>query len=394
VVVLDIQQQTHIRQVELFMGRLRITDSVHAYDRIHTMTGRRMDQIPLQAPPTVFETQGIWFTLADDLQRRVAAQGFDFLGALHAAEHAAISMMPLLVLVDRNDLGGLSTVLHPQTGQATLFIYDGVPGGAGFCEQAFAQADVMLTRTREAVRACPCTNGCPACVHSPKCGSGNDPIDKGGAAMLLELLCRHQPAVSAPGQAAIAPAADLPMTHSNRWATEKYVVFDLETQRSAQEVGGWHRADRMRISCGVVYDAERDHFSVYTEDRVAALIDHLKRAELVVGFNCRRFDYKVLSGYTPFDLSQLPTLDLLQQVHQRLGFRLSLDHLASKTLGAQKTADGLDALRWWRQGKMDKIVDYCRADVRITRDLFHFLRRTGYLLYQARDGQRYRVKII
>ena len=123
------------------------------------------------------------------------------------------------------------------------------------------------------------------------------------------------------------------------------------------------------------------------------LIEHLKGFDLVVGFNSRRFDYKVLSAYSDYDFHRLPTLDLLELVYEKLGFRLSLDHLATHTLGVNKTGSGLDALRWWQQGRVDKIVEYCRMDVKITRDLYRFSKEKGYLVYQNRDGNRLRIPI-
>ncbi len=131
-----------------------------------------------------------------------------------------------------------------------------------------------------------------------------------------------------------------------------YCVFDLETKRSAEEVGGWSRADRMGMSVAVVYDSELEGCVTYLEEDIDRLIEHLHRAKLVVGFNNKRFDYQVLAGYTDRDLSRLPTLDLLEQIQTRLGYRLSLNRLAEQTLGQAKSADGLQALAWFKQGKI------------------------------------------
>lgn len=165
-------------------------------------------------------------------------------------------------------------------------------------------------------------------------------------------------------------------------APKRFVVFDLETQRSAQEVGGWHNARKMGVSVGVVYDSGLDDFLVFRDDRMDELIQALAQADLVVGFNSLRFDYEVLRGYTTFDFSTLPTLDMLDHIKARLGVRLSLDSLGSATLNAAKTADGLQALEWWKQGRIEEITRYCTADVAITRDLYIFGRDNGYLLYR------------
>jgi DEAD/DEAH box helicase domain-containing protein len=149
----------------------------------------------------------------------------------------------------------------------------------------------------------------------------------------------------------------------------------------------------MRVSCAVLYDSANDEYFEFVEGQIPVLLDHLARLDLVVGFNLKRFDYRVLSAYTDRDLRQLPTLDLLERVKDQLGYRLSLDHLASITLDAGKTADGLDALRWWKAGKMAKILEYCRSDVAITRDLYRFGRQNGYLLFQNKAKQTVRLPV-
>jgi DEAD/DEAH box helicase domain-containing protein len=173
----------------------------------------------------------------------------------------------------------------------------------------------------------------------------------------------------------------------------RLLVFDLETQRSAAEVGGWHNAHLMRISLAVVYDSLEQRFTTFFEADVAQLLERLARADLVIGFNVRRFDYRVLRGYTDDDLSSLPTFDLLDEIHARLGFRLSLAHLGEETLGESKSADGLQALEWWKEGRVDRIEEYCRRDVALLRDLFDHAREHGHLLFRSRRGGKVRVPL-
>jgi len=170
-------------------------------------------------------------------------------------------------------------------------------------------------------------------------------------------------------------------------------VLDIETQRSAQEVGGWNRADLMGISCVVLYDSKEDKYFEFLDDQVPLLIDHLKKFDLLIGFNIKRFDFRVLSGYSNFQFKKLPTLDILEEVHDRLGYRLSLDHLARATLGEKKTADGLQALRWWKQGRIREIIDYCKADVKITKDLFLYGKNNGYLLFNNKAKKTVRIPV-
>jgi DEAD/DEAH box helicase domain-containing protein len=374
-------------------GRLRITDRVTGFDCVHSASGRVIRSEPLEVPAVVFDTEGLWWVVDDAIQMRLRQEGTDFEGGIHALEHAVIGMLPLLVLADRDDLGGVSTSCHPQTGTAAVFIYDGLPGGAGLCRQAFAHMAQIFEHTREAIAGCDCAKGCPACVHSPKCGSGNNPIDKQGALDLLDALAAAATA-GAPArtmlQAAPAPRPCCPVARG----AKRYGVFDVETRRSAAEVGGWHRADRMGISCVVVYDAGTDRYEEFLQDDMPALVALLQEFDLVIGFNSRRFDYRVLSGLSPFAFDSLPTLDIMDSVVDRLGYRLSLDALAAGTLGLHKSGDGLMALEWWKAGRIRDILDYCRMDVQITRDLYRFGCRKGYLLFdRRRDGERLRIPV-
>jgi len=173
----------------------------------------------------------------------------------------------------------------------------------------------------------------------------------------------------------------------------RYAVLDLETRRSAQEVGGWHRADLMGVSCVVVYDSGTGDFHDYEQDDVPRLVGELVEFDLVVGFNILRFDYAVLGGLSRFDFASLPTLDILGSIHQTLGYRLSLDHLARETLGAAKSASGTQALTWWKEGRVDDIIAYCRQDVAVTRDLFLFGLRHGHLIFRNKAEKAVRVPV-
>ncbi len=167
--------------------------------------------------------------------------------------------------------------------------------------------------------------------------------------------------------------------------------FDLETQKLAQDVGGWDNKHLMRVSVAVLYDHPRGVFEVYREEDIPALIERLHGFDLVVGFNVTQFDYAVLQAYTPKPLRNLPTFDLLENIRRQLGFRLSLDHLGEKTLGRKKTADGVQAVQWFHQGRWDLLTQYCREDVALTRDLFFHALEKGYLLYEDRSGNRLRL---
>jgi len=171
------------------------------------------------------------------------------------------------------------------------------------------------------------------------------------------------------------------------------VFFDLETQRSFDEVGGRHHIQRMGLSVAVTYSTASAEYRYYTEENVDELIEELKTADLVVGFNVLGFDYEVLRGYTDYPLKRLPTVDMLADIYRTLGFRLSLDTLASATLGLNKSADGLQAIRWWRQGDMEKLMAYCQNDVDVTRQLYEFGRQHKYVQYRDRNWRMKKVPV-
>jgi DEAD/DEAH box helicase domain-containing protein len=400
--ILEVQGQAAAWGTRVFLGRLRVTERVTGYEKRRVKGGRLMTIVPLDLPPMVFETEGIWFEIPLAVQRAAEKELYHFMGGIHALEHAAIGILPLLVMTDRNDLGGISTPMHPQVGLPAVFVYDGMPGGVGLARQAFAMADELFSRTLAAIASCPCELGCPSCVHSPKCGSGNRPIDKASALFLLESL-RGAPAPepladrdlprAAPEPDPAAGAAAEPGGPVVHVPGAVFGVLDVETQRSAQEVGGWHKAHRMRVSAAVLYRSDRDECVAFREEELEDLFAALPDLDLLVGFNIRRFDYAVLSRYTSVDLHALPCLDMLEHVRQRLGYRLSLDALAKATLNAPKSADGLQALAWWKEGRVQEIIDYCTQDVCITRDLYLYGREHRHLLFTNKAGMTVRLPV-
>jgi DEAD/DEAH box helicase domain-containing protein len=432
---------------------------------------------------------GLWWAAPRALEETLRRRGEHFLGSLHASEHAGISLFPILALCDRGDIGGISYPLHPQMGTGAVFIYDGHPGGVGIAARGFEDLTDLLGRVLFLIEGCPCETGCPSCVQSPKCGNGNRPLDKAGAARTLRLLLgQEEPVVEwgeavtvtlvadphpdpspvpshppfpgegeppptqeaqplppgieipgyqqpshpglSPGQGRPQVARDFnpgrapaetegpghrhahlrtgletpseplqisspllpafPLSRVGRGVgvrERNTILFDLETLRSATDVGGWDKAHRMGVAIGVLCFLEEGRFEVYGEGQVRALIDALRGASLVIGYNIKRFDYHVLSGYTGEDFARLfPTFDLLEDVAARLGFRVGMGHLAQETLGVGKSADGLQSLEWVRQGRLDLVEQYCRRDVEILRDLYLHGRREGFLLY--RDKKR------
>jgi len=171
------------------------------------------------------------------------------------------------------------------------------------------------------------------------------------------------------------------------------VFFDVETQKSFDEVGGRHNIHKLGLSAAVTYSTADGAYHRYTEEMVDDLIAELKAADLVVGFNVLRFDYIVLEAYTDERLGELPTVDMLDHIHKRLGFRVSLDNLASTTLDTGKSADGLQAVRWYKQGRIQDILDYCQQDVEVTRRLYEHGQQHKYVKFRDRNYRERKVMV-
>lgn len=377
------------------LGRLRVTEKITGYEKRRFFSQELLGFDPLDLPEQVFETVGLWLEIEALIAARIQSAKLHFMGGIHAIEHAMISMFPLFALCDRNDIGGIASPHHPQVGKSAIFIYDGFPGGIGLAARGYEIILPLLEKTLELVSSCSCSDGCPACIHSPKCGAGNKPLDKQAALSIMNYLTGNWAIAESPTDAGSEEdeQKETSTTPALMPVRPEYRIgfFDIETQRLAQEVGGWQNKHLMRLSVAVVYESPSGRFHIYKEEDVSQLIKHLQELDLVVGFNVVHFDYEVLKAYTSVDFNKIPTFDILGEVQQRLGFRLSLDHLAASCLGKCKSADGIQAVRWLREGKWELLIDYCKDDVILTRDLFHYGLEKGYLLYKDKKGRVLRI---
>ncbi|HEV2369158.1 MAG TPA: DEAD/DEAH box helicase [Acidimicrobiales bacterium] len=199
--ILSDDADTSVGAARLSIGRVEVTEHVTGYRRKDLVTGEILGDEELDLPPTRLSTRGFWYTLDERLLTRAGLVGPDgpeelqapdvLPGALHAAEHAGIGILPLFAICDRWDVGGVSTAWHPDTGGATILVYDGYPGGAGIAELGYGAARTHLDATLRAIQECPCEAGCPSCVQSPKCGNLNEPLHKAGAEALLHAVLDH-----------------------------------------------------------------------------------------------------------------------------------------------------------------------------------------------------------
>ncbi len=178
--------------VKVYLGEVEVTNTVVGFKKKAQFTEEVIGEEPLDLPPQHFPTVALWFDLPPAAIAQLDKEQLDFAGGLHATEHAAIAILPLFALCDRNDIGGVSTPLHPDTGRAQIFIYDAYPGGIGIAEKGFDLIEELWQATLKAIIECPCQEGCPSCIQSPKCGNNNEPLDKKAAQILLEGLLEER----------------------------------------------------------------------------------------------------------------------------------------------------------------------------------------------------------
>ena len=424
--ILEVLQEKRESGIDARLGRIKVTEELTGYEKRRLHGRDRLGLFELDLPPLTFETIGLWITIPDAVRDRILAREGHFMGGIHALEHSMISLFPLLAICDRGDIGGISYPQHPQVGRSAIFIYDGYPGGVGLAARGFEGISDLLRRTAELLRACPCDAGCPSCIQSPKCGNGNNPLDKQAAidiaGQLLDGSASGEAGAGPPTLRAVPRMVTVPRADASAYrppirlmgggteneplptpvrrsaggsvpGRELMLILDVETQKSAEEVGGWQNIPDMKLALAVTYNAITSQFKTYAEKDVDRLLLDLVMADRVIGYNIDRFDLAVLKGYTQWDLSRIRTFDLLADIYRKLGFRLKLGDLAETTLGIGKSADGLQSLKWWKEGRVDLIEQYCRHDVEVTRDLFHFGARNGYVLYRDKDARQLRLPV-
>ncbi len=186
--VTGVSREKEMQGARSHLGEVEVTSTVVGFRKKMQFTEEVVGEEPLDLPSQSFDTVALWFDIPDRAANRIAEAQLDFAGGLHAAEHASIAIMPLFALCDRNDLGGVSTALHADTGKAQIFVYDAHPGGTGIVEKGFELVEELWAETLRVVMECPCADGCPSCIQSPKCGNNNEPLDKAAAQIILSEL--------------------------------------------------------------------------------------------------------------------------------------------------------------------------------------------------------------
>ncbi|MGA1862246.1 DEAD/DEAH box helicase [Deferribacter thermophilus] len=350
--ILEVYSEKSFKNYTCKFVKLLVKEHLKGYEKIEENTGVKLGKVELTEEPIFFETKGFVIEIEK-------FQSQNIMGTIHATEHGLIAMIPLLILCDRNDIGGISYLEHPQTNKTSIFIYDGYPGGIGIANRVYEKIENLLSLTFENIKNCKCENGCPACIFSPKCGSGNYPLNKEGSIELLDFLVNKKLPAKIQNEEKFAKKDDI-------------IVFDIETKYSADEVGGWKNAHKMGVAVLIAYSYNFDKYFVYTEKDVDEFQKLINSAKIIIGFNIINFDFKVLSKYFTVEFENIYVLDILNEVKQITGRRFSLNNIANATLNTKKSADGLESIKWFKEGKIDKIIDYCKKDVEITKDIFEF----------------------
>lgn len=354
------------------LGRLRVTEWVVGYERKRISGRETIDVHELDLPPRRMQTVGLWWWAPAALQQTLETVDEDFMGALHASEHAAISLMPVLAVCDRGDIGGISLPMHPQLGSGGVFIYDGHAGGVGIAKRAFDALPDLLDRVISLLVECDCEEGCPACIQSPKCGNGNRPLDKSGALRLLRILRGGaEPAV---------PWHEAP----------ELEIGEVEEAAAREDEAGGNTL-LVRIQTGAdpatrvavaVHHLESGASEVLEPDDLEGLEARLAAADRVVGVDLDAAED-----------GEGRLIDLLAVVESAAGQRLSFSHLAQHTLERRIAARGFELRQWLAAGDRERVESACLEDLDTLRALYLFGRVHGHVIYRDAEGRNLKAAV-
>ena len=398
--ILTVESSRDMGHVKLHFGELKVTEWMTGYEKKRLHTQERLGSFPLDLPEQSYQTVGLWIEIPRDDRDFCDSEGLNFMGGIHGIEHLMLALAPLFVLSDRGDMGGISLVEHAGVKGPAIFLYDGYPGGVGLAARLFEIFEKLMSKALTFVTKCPCEDGCPSCIYSPRCGSGNHPLDKKAVTALLEIFLglrlqvpQVEKVIFSENNKTVESEEPPPVQRQIAVMHPKILVFDLETQLSSDDVGGWNNIHKMKLAVGVTYEVHSRKTRIYYEEDAPMLIKALEMADMVIGFNLVGFDYTVLHPYGLVDPKKIKTLDLMLEIQNVLGHRLSLQALTSATLDAEKTADGLQSVQWVKQGKMDLVTKYCQMDVELTKDLYLYGKQNSYVLYENKNRGLVRVPV-
>ena len=341
----------------LSTGGLTIIETLHAYERLDPQTHLRTSIHALPTHQRQLHTQGTWL----DILMPAASSTYPAQTAVHTLTHALLAGLSLLWLDDAIPIRAALLDSENAENMPGVVVFDESAGGNGASGFLYRRHQQVLRLGLQILLQCDCDHACSRCITGSTCGACTQevPLDRQAGIALLQRLLGE-----------VAPGLEhvrLPGGTYGRLTQEghrpRHVYLCLTTQKSADEVGGWQHKHLLGLGVAVTYDTHDGQYRAYTAETVEDLLASLCQADLVIGFNLHDFDYQVLQPYTTTSLAALPTLAILDEVQQGLGYRLSFSHLLQETLGIDRPDESLQTLQWFRQGERDRIVQYCRRDI-------------------------------
>ncbi|MGQ4809164.1 hypothetical protein NKDENANG_02575 [Candidatus Entotheonellaceae bacterium PAL068K] len=376
--------------LRLTYGTLSYTQILHGFERLDTAAQTRPSIHVLTAHQQQYRTQAVRI----ELLPTTAASMQNDPAALHPLIHAVLTSLRLiLVHPDQGMRGGLEGLEAGGASTPVAVFVDlqaGVNGAIACLYRAYERA---LRIGLQFLLQCDCEHGCKRCVSKQDCDACGvaGVLDRQASIRLLQQLLGEV----APALETVQPQADETLAKPSRQADRvpRHLYLCLTTQKRANDVGGWQHKHLLGLAVAMTYDTSDQRYRVYTAQTVDALLRRLQAADLVIGFNLRDFDYQVLQAYTDAPLSALPTLAILDDVQQTLGFGVSLGHLLQATLGRDRLDDSMQTVGWFREGVRDRIVAYCRRDLELLQELIRYGTRKGTIAYRDRSGQHRTLRV-
>ncbi len=359
----------------LTFGSLEYRATITAFERLDPHTQQRQSVHMLPNRQRLSRTQGVWLHVphhAPEAQVRMRT-------ALHTVVHAVMAVLPVCFLIVPDDIqGGVHALTHDGQHHLNAFFVDSHAGGSGASRALYEAGEQVLRGALSLLQQCDCQHGCPRCGvdRCDSCASGNLRDRDAGIELLQQIL-----------GVTIVPASQVMLTAPNELTqTPRHLYLNLTTQKASDDVGGWQHKHLLGLGIAVIYDTADATYHVYTEETIEALMAHLQRADLIISFNIRDFDYQVLQPYTDVPLPSLPTYAMLDEIQHALGYRLSFKHLLQETLSVERPDDRLDTVAWYRHAQSEAIITACQRDIDWMRDLIRHISDTGLLRYRDRTG--------
>lgn len=361
-------------------GTVEYTEKLSAYERLDPYSQQRKSVHLFAESQRQFRTHGTWMTFAETAALSLP----DLQTAAHTVVHAVLAGFPLLALHHQDNIQG--GVYHTDNAAAVDVIFmDTQPQGNGLSKALYDQYEQILRIGLQILWQCDCTHGCQACIASTQCNTCTTtiPYDRQQGMSLLQRLLGE----------VVPDFANVPIPACGggrgKPTAPRCLYLSLTTRKSVEDVGGWQHKHLLGLGVAVTYDTADKRYRMYTADTADDLFACLQAADMIIGFNTRDFDYQILQPYTASALTTLPTLAILDEIHQVLGFRLSFRHVLKETLDIDRPDDSIQNLQWYQEGERERIAQLCRRDIDMLRHLIDYGNTHGVLCYRDQLGTRH-----